>query len=332
EKLDKLFTTDRSEFEKKWDDIRIFIVYGMLTDEKFCDAAMKFMLLRDTEGRYFTPEEYKTLVESSQTNADGKIVYLYATDATAQYNYIKAANDKGYNVLLLDGQLDNHFVGLLERKFENTELVRVDSDVIDNLIRKSDRRNAGLTPVETAILSRLFEVDADKVEKASFGVQFEALSPDSQPIVLTQNEYMRRMKEMAALQPGMNFYGELPDSYSLVVNTEHPLVKSICERADKALGDVVKPLLDTIDEKNAQADAIRKAAGSEPLSAENEQRIKDLEKEVEDVRAKQSEAIAAYASQAPEVSQLVDLALLGNGLLRGRSLSDFIARSISMMK
>ena len=331
-RLDELFRADRAAFEKKWDDIRIFIVYGMLTDEKFCDAAMKFLLLRDTEGRYFTLDEYKTLVEASQTNADGKIVYLYATDPTAQYNYIKAANDKGYNVLLLDGQLDNHFVGLLERKLENTELVRVDSDVVDNLIRKSDRRSAGLTPVETAILSRLFEADTRKVEKASFTVQFEALAPTDQPIVLTQNEYMRRMKEMAALQPGMSFYGELPDNYQLVVNTEHPLVKSIKEQADKELESTVKPLLDTIDQKNAEADKIRKDAGDKALSAEDEQKVKDLEKEVADARASQSEAIDAYARKAPEVSQLVDLALLGNGLLRGQQLADFIARSVEMME
>lgn len=331
-RLDELFKADRKAFENKWDDIRIFIVYGMLTDEKFCEAAIKFLLLRDTQGHYFTLDEYRNLVESSQTNVDKKVVYLYATDATAQYNYIKAAEDKGYNVLLLDGQLDNHFVSLLERKLENTELVRVDADVVDNLIRKEDRRTTDLTAVETTILSKLFESDTAKVEKASFSVQFEALSPDSMPIVLTQNEYMRRMKEMAALQPGMNFYGELPDSYQLVVNTEHPLIKAIKERADKALEGSIKPLLDTIDEKNAAADKIRKDAGDKALSAEDDQRIKDLEKEVADARAKQNEAIAEYAKSAPEVSQLVDLALLGNGLLRGAQLSDFIARSVNMMK
>lgn len=330
-RLDDLFKADRAEFEKKWDDIRIFIVYGMLTDEKFCEPAMKFLLLKDTEGRYFTLDEYKQLVEAEQTNSDGKIVYLYATDATAQYNYIKAATDKGYNVLLLDGQLDNHFVSLLERKLENTELVRVDSDVIENLIRKSDRRNAGLSPVDTAILSQLFQDDTKKVEKASFTVQFEALAPTGQPIVLTQNEYMRRMKEMASLQPGMSFYGELPDSYQLVVNVEHPLVKTIREKASAVLESTIRPLLDTIDSRNAEAEKIRKDAGDKPLSAEDEQRVKDLEKEVADARTAEDEAIKAYAPKAPEVSQLVDLALLGNGLLRGAQLSDFIARSVELM-
>lgn len=331
-RLDELFRADRAEFEKKWDDIRIFIVYGMLTDEKFCDASMKYLLLKDTEGQYFTTEDYKKLVESSQTNSEGKVVYLYATDKTAQYNYIKAANDKGYNVLLLDGQLDNHFVGLLERKLEGVQLVRVDSDVIDNLIRKSDRRSAGLTPAQTAILSQLFESDTRKVDKASFTVQFEALAPTDQPIVLTQNEYMRRMKEMAAMQPSMSFYGELPDSYSLVVNTEHPLVKEIVAAADTALLSKVEPLLGTIDTRNADAEKIRSEAKDGKTTAEQDQQIKDLETQVADARKEMSDAITAYGKTAPKVSQLVDLALLGNGLLRGRNLSDFIARSVDLLK
>ncbi len=331
-RLDELFKADRADFEKKWDDIRIFIVYGMLTDEKFCDAAMKFMLLKDTEGRYYTLDEYKTLVEANQTDAEGKVVYLYATDPTAQYNYIKAANDKGYNVLLLDGQLDNHFVGLLEHKLENTSLVRVDSDVVDNLIRKSDRKVADLTPVQRTILSRLFENGTRKVEKTSFVVQFEALGENGEPVVLTQNEYMRRMKEMAALQPGMSFYGELPDSYTLVVNTEHPLVKEITAKADEALDAKVKPLAEKIDSDNEAINAARNASGDQPMSPEAKQKVEDLEKAVGEARTEQNNAIDAYAAGAPKVNQLVDLALLANGLLKGRHLSDFIARSIDLLK
>ena len=331
-RLDELFRADRAEFEKKWDDIRIFIVYGMLTDEKFCDAAMKFMLLKDTEGHYYTLDEYKTLVEAAQTDAEGKVVYLYATDATAQYDYIKAANDKGYNVLLLDGQLDNHFVGLLEHKLENTSLVRVDSDVTDNLIRKSDRKVAELTPASRAILTRLFELPTRKVEKTSFMVQFEALAANSQPVILTQNEYMRRMKEMAAMQPGMNFYGDLPDSYTVVVNTEHPLVKAIAQEADAALDATVEPLLSTIDQANAKAEETRKAAGTAELSTEARATIDEAEKTVTDSRKAMDDAIDAYSPKAPKVSQLVDLALLGNGLLRGEALSSFIARSVELMK
>ena len=331
-RLDELFKADRADFEKKWDDIRIFIVYGMLTDEKFCDAAMKFMLLKDTEGRYYTLDEYKTLVEANQTDAEGKVVYLYATDPTAQYNYIKAANNKGYNVLLLDGQLDNHFVGLLEHKLENTSLVRVDSDVVDNLIRKSDRKVADLTPVQRTILSRLFENGTRKVEKTSFVVQFEALGENGEPVVLTQNEYMRRMKEMAALQPGMSFYGELPDSYTLVVNTEHPLVKEITAKADEALDAKVKPLAEKIDSDNEAINAARNASGDQPMSPEAKQKVEDLEKAVGEARTEQNNAIDAYAAGAPKVNQLVDLALLANGLLKGRHLSDFIARSIDLLK
>ncbi len=331
-RLDELFKADRADFEKKWDDIRIFIVYGMLTDEKFCDAAMKFMLLRDTEGRYFTLEEYKTLVEAEQTDSEGKIVYLYATNATEQYNYIKAANDKGYNVLLLDGQLDNHFVGLLERKLENTSLVRVDSDVVSNLIRKSDKKVADLTPVQRTILSQLFEVAPGKVEKTSFVVQFEAMSPNDLPIVLTQNEYMRRMKEMAAMQPGMSFYGELPDSYTLVVNTENPVIKDISAKADKALDATVRPLADKIEADNAAINAAREAAASEGLQGEAKTKVDELEKAVGEARKAQNEAIAAYAKGEPVVSQLIDLALLGNGLLKGEHLSDFIARSVELLK
>ncbi len=331
-RLEELFKADRADFEKKWDDIRIFIVYGMLTDEKFCDAAMKFMLLKDTEGRYYTLDEYKTLVEANQTDAEGKVVYLYATDATAQYKYIKAANDKGYNVLLLDGQLDNHFVGLLEHKLENTSLVRVDSDVVENLIRKSDRKVAELTPIERTILSRMFENGTRKVEKTSFVVQFEALGESAEPVVLTQNEYMRRMKEMAALQPGINFYGELPDSYTLVVNTENPLVKDITAKADAALEASVKPLAEKIDSDNEAINAARSAAGDQPMTPEVKQKVEDLEKAVGDARTEQYKAIDAYAAGVPVVNQLVDLALLANGLLKGRNLSDFIARSLELLK
>lgn len=331
-RLDEMFRADRNAFEKKWDDIRIFIVYGMLTDEKFCESALKFMLLRDTDGHYYTLEEYKTLVEAAQTNKDGKIVYLYATDATAQYNYIKAANERGYNVLLLDGQLDNHFVGLLENKNEGIQLVRVDSDVTDNLIKKDDHTDIQLSAADRSILTQLFDAPTRKVEKSSFTVQFEQLSATAEPVVLTQNEYMRRMKEMAAMQPGMSFYGELPDSYTIVVNTAHPLVEALRAKADAALAGTVQPFLDTIDASNKVAEEARSAAGTSELTPEARQTVDNAEKAVSDARAAMEKAIADYAPQAPEASQLVDLALLANGLLRGEALSKFIARSYEMMK
>ena len=327
-RLDELFRADRTEFEKKWDDIRIFIVYGMLTDEKFCESAMKFLLFKDTEGHYFSAEEYRKLVEAEQTGKDGRVVYLYATDPTAQYNYIKAANDKGYNVLLLDGQLDNHFVGLLEQKIENTSLVRVDSDVVENLIRKDDRKAADITALDRAILTRMFEDRTGKIEKTSFLIQFEALAPTADPVVLTQNEYMRRMKDMAAMQPGMNFYGELPDSYNLVVNTENAIIGDIRSKADAALADTVRPLLDTIDKANADAEEARKAEQTD----ENKAKVTAAEKTVADTREKMNATIDAYAAGEQLTGQVVDLALLANGLLKGEDLSKFIARSLSLLK
>ncbi len=236
-RLEELFKADRKEFEQKWDDIKIFIEYGMLTDEKFCDAAMKFDLLKDTENRYFTIDEYKELVSPTQTDKDGDLVMLYATDPTAQYAYIKAAADRGYSVLVMDGQLDSHFVGLLERKIDKCRIVRVDSDVIDNLIPKTDRKTADLTPTQRDILTTLFNSQLPKVDNAQFLVSFEAMKETDAPVVITQNEYMRRMKEMAALQPGMNFYGDMPDSYQLIVNTEQSVVKRGTADANAALAD-----------------------------------------------------------------------------------------------
>ena len=330
-RLEDIFKADRAEFEKKWDDIKIFIEYGMLTDDKFRDAAMKFVLLKDTEGRYFTLDEYKTLVEASQTDKDGNIVYLYTTDPVAQFNYIKAATDRGYDVLLMDGQLDSHFVGMLESKLEKTTFVRVDSDVIDNLIRKEGRKDVDLSALQRNIMTTVFKSQTPDVDKAQFLVSFEALSDKSQPIVITQNEYMRRMKDMAALQPGMNFYGELPDSYNLVVNTEHPLIVKIKEAAATALDEQVKPLADKIDADNAEITKIRDAAKGKALSAEDDQKVKDLEKAVGEARDNETKIISDYAKTQPLVKQLIDLALLGNGLLKGEALSSFITRSISLL-
>lgn len=330
-RLEDLFKADRKDFEKKWDDIRLFIVYGMLTDEKFCDAAMKFLLFKDTEGHYFTVEEYKSLVESSQTDAEGNIVYLYSTDPTAQHSYIKAAEEKGYNVLVLDGQLDNHFVGLLERKLEKTQLVRVDSDVVENLIRKNNKAESGLTPIQVNELTGVFTSQLPKDDKTNFLVSFEALSSTDMPVVLTQNEYMRRMKDMAAMQPGMNFYGDLPDSYTVVVNTSHPLVVKLRDEASAALDAEVKPLMEKIDTSNAEINRLRDGAKDGKMSAEDEQTVKDLEKTVSEARASQDKVIAGYAATQKLPGQLIDLALLGSGLLKGEALSRFIRRSVEML-
>lgn len=331
QRLEDLFKDDRKNFEEKWPDIKIFIEYGMLTDEKFCDSAMKFLLLEDTEHKFFTAEEYKTLVEPNQTDKDGNIVYLYATDPTAQYNYIKAANDRGYNVLLMDGQLDSHFVALLEQKFEKTRLVRVDSDVVDKLIQKDNGRTVDLTATQRNILTTLFSSQTPQVDKAMFVVSFEALDPADQPIVITQNEYMRRMKDMAALQPGMNFYGDLPDSYTLVVNTSSKLVEKIRDAATSALADQIKPLEDQVETDNARIEEIRKAEKDGKPDAEQQQQTADLQAAVGKARDRQEELIKEYAATQPVVRQLIDLALLGNGLLRGKDLSEFISRSVSLL-
>ncbi len=330
-RLAELFTADRAGFEKKWDDIKIFIEYGMLTDEKFCDAAMKFTLLRDTEGHYFTLEEYKTLVEAAQTDRSGNIIYLYATDAEAQHNYIEAATARGYNVLLMDGRLDTHFVGLLEQKLEKTRLVRVDTGSVDSLIDKGDKKATGLNPLQINELTTVFRSQMPDVNKAMFMVEFEALGATSMPAMLTQNEFMSRMKAMAAMQPGMDMYAGLPDSYNLVVNTEHPVVQRIVSDASAALDEKIQPLADRIDTDNAAIGALRNDAPDGKLSPDNEQRVADLEKSVSETRAEQEKIIADYAATQPVVRQLIDLALLQAGLLKGEQLSHFVRRSVEML-
>lgn len=330
-RLEDIFKADRAEYEKKWDDIKIFIEYGMLTDDKFREAAMKFMLLKDTEGKYYTLEEYKALIEAAQTNKDGNIVYLYATDPVAQYNYIKAATVKGYDVLLMDGQLDSHFIGLLEQKLEKSQFVRVDSDVIDNLIAKDNKKQVLLTPVQRNIMTTLFKSQTPEVDKAQFLVAFEALSSEDLPIVITQNEYMRRMKDMAAMQPGMSFYGELPDSFNLIVNTDHPLIVKLRDEATKALESTVAPIEEQIEAKNAEITSIRDNAKDGKLSDDDTKKSSQLEGEVNELRNQQDTAVSDYAKGQPLVKQLIDLALLGNGLLKGSGLSEFIRRSVSLL-
>lgn len=330
-RLEDLFKTDRKDFEGKWDDIRLFIEYGMLTDDKFRDAAMKFCLLKDTDGKYYTIDEYKTLIEASQTDKDGTLVFLYATNPTEQYTYIQAANEKGYSVLLMDGQLDSHFVGLLEQKIEKSRFVRVDSDIVENLIPKADKKSADLSTEQRDMLTTLFNSQLPKVEKAQFFVTFEALGENGSPIVITQNEYMRRMKEMAAMQPGMNFYGDMPDSYNLTVNVDQPVVAKITAAAKDALESKLVPLATAINESNSKIEAVNKEVKDNKPTAEQEKQIQELMSVVEKDRKEQSELISGYAATQPVIRQLVDLALLGNGLLKGADLSAFISRSVKLL-
>ena len=328
EKLDKMYRDDRSSFEQKWDDIKIFIEYGMLTDEKFSDAARKFFLLKDVAGKYFTLEEYRKLVEASQTDKDNTVVYLYATDPTAQYSYVKAAEDKGYNVLVMDGQLDSHIMGMLESKEEKTRFVRVDSDIPERLIVKSDSNEAGLTPEQTDMMSTLFRTQIPTVEKTNFIVSFAALGENAAPATLTQNEFMRRMKEMAAMQPGAGFYGELPDSFELVVNTEQPSVKKIIDEATAALSGDVTPIRAEIETINKEISEARKAAEEKKESAPD---VSDKENKVGELRSKEEEIIKKYGATQPNVKQIIDLALLQGHLLSGEALTDFIRRSVSLL-
>lgn len=333
EKLDKMFKDNRAEFEKKWDDIEVFIKYGMLTDEKFYEAAKKFFLLKDVQGKYYTLDEYKTLVSAEQTDKEDSVIYLYATDKTTQFGYIQGAEDKGYNVLLMNGQLDQHVIQMLESKLEKTRFVRVDSDTPERLIRKSDDNATDLDSLEIEVLTGMFRSQLPTVENTNFIVEYNALKGDDAPATLTQNEMMRRMKDMAAMQPGMNFYGQMPDMYSLVVNTEQPAVRKVVKEAAGALTGELTPLRRKVDELNGEITSLRTdlKEKKEEDKTEAEQKIAANEKEAGDLRKQQEDIIAAYAAKVPVVRQIIDLALLKGNMLKGEELSRFIARSVSLL-
>ena len=331
-RLEEIAKNDPKNFEEKWNDIKLFIEYGMLTDEKFCESAMKFALVEDTEGKFFKLEDYRKLIEAAQTDKDGNVVYLYATDKEQQYSYIKSATDRGYSVLFMNGQLDVHFIGMLEQKIEKSRFVRVDSDVIDNIIPSADKKEAELTPVQRNILTTMFKSQIPAIDKSEFFISFEAVSPDAQPVVITQSEYMRRMKDMAALQPGMSFYGELPNSYNLTLNTNHPVVKSILEAAQSAVGSKVEELENALNETNAAIKSINDAKkDSKELDEAQKQQLADNEAKAADLRKQETDLLTEYAGGQDRVKQLVDIALLGNGMLKGEALSKFLQRSISLL-
>lgn len=331
-RLEELSKKDTKAFEEKWNDIKIFIEYGMLSDEKFCEQAMKFALVSDTEGQFFKLDDYKKLIEGNQTDKDGNLVYLYATDKDAQYSYIKAANDKGYNVLMMDGQLDIPFVSMLEQKNEKSRFVRVDSDVIDNLIRKEDDKKSELSADKQAMASTLFKSQIPAIEKSEFYVSFAALAATDQPVVITQSEYMRRMKEMAQFQSGMNFYGELPNAYNLTLNTNHPVVKKVIEAANSSLEGELKPVNDELKATNAVIEAIKSLdKDGKGVPEDKKADLKTNEDKATELRAKKDELISKYAAGNDTVKQLIDIALLGNGLLKGEALSNFLKRSVSLL-
>ena len=329
EKLDNLFTEHPQDFEKKWDDISIFITFGMLTDEKFYEAAKKFYLVKDTEGKYFTLEDYRKLIEAEQTDKDGNVIYLYTTDPTAQYSYIQAVQEKGYNVLVMEGQLDSHLMQMLESKLDKTRFVRVDSDIPERLIVKADSKEADLTPLQADILTGIFRACIPTVDKANFIVEYQALSPEDAPATVTQNEFMRRMKDMAAMQPGGGMFGEMPDSYAIVINTAQPAVKKLLDLAVASLEDRVTPLRAEIETLNDEISKARKEASDKKESVPAD--VNEKEKKVGEIREKKEDLIKEYAKEQPEIGQIIDLALLQSNLLKGAALSAFIRRSISLL-
>ena len=332
DRLQEIFKQQREEFESKWDNLKIFIEYGMLTDEKFAERAESFVLLKNIDGKYFTLEEYKTLVSENHKDKDGNIIYLYATNKEEQHSYIEAAKEKGYDVLLMDGQLDSHFISRLEQKSEGKiRYTRVDSDVIEKLIQKEDAKQVSLNADEQDALISIFSAQLPENDKNNFIVSFESLSSESQPTYITQNEFMRRMKEMSAAQSGMNFYGEMPDSYNFVVNTEHPLIKRILEDEKTQCSQEVSPISNKISELEAKRKELQGDKKESELDQATKDEIKKIDGEISESKAQKKAVFSKYSSENKEVRQLVDLALLSNNLLKGEALSAFIKRSIEMM-
>ncbi|HIX73901.1 MAG TPA: molecular chaperone HtpG [Candidatus Parabacteroides intestinipullorum] len=334
DRLEEIFKTDRAQFEEKWDSLKLFIQYGMLTDEKFYDRAVKFTLVKDVEGKYFTLEEYKNLIKDNQTDKDGNLIYLYTTNKDEQYSYIQAAKDKGYSVLEMNGQLDVHAIGQLEQKFEKSRFTRVDGDTIDNLIRKADANQVALDEEQKNALREVFKSQLPKVEKAEFYVTFEALGEAANPVILTQSEYMRRMREMSAMQPGMSFYGEMPDSFNFVLNTDHALVKKVLADEETACAESLKPILADIKGWEARQADLRESQSKkkeEEITAEEKEDMTNTNHKLDELRGQRDQILADYAKGNNLVSQLIDLALLGNGMLKGEALSRFIKRSVEMI-
>ncbi|MBR6749292.1 MAG: molecular chaperone HtpG [Bacteroidaceae bacterium] len=334
DRLQEIFNSDRKQFEEKWNDVKLFIEYGMLSDEKFNERAMKFALLRNTEDKYFTFEEYKNIIAAEQTDKDGNIIYLYATDKVAQYSYIEAATARGYDVLLMDGQLDAPYIGMLEQKLEKSRFVRVDSDILDNLIRKDNAKEVKLTAQEREAMTTVFKSQIPAIDKCDFMIMFEAMGENAAPVMITQSEYMRRMKDMAAIQPGMSFYGELPDSFNLIVNTDHALSKRVMAETDAACQERIAPLASQLNEVNAEIARLndaRKDKKDDEIPVADKEALRNAENTVADLRKQQDAVYSEFAQGNDLVKQLIDLALLSNNMLRGEELSKFVKRSFGML-
>ena len=335
DRLKAIFTENRKEYEEKWDDLKIFINYGMLTQDDFYDRAKDFALLKDVDGKYFTLEEYKTLIKGEQTDKDGTLVYLYANNKEEQYSYIETARQKGYSVLLFDGQLDTPVAQMLEQKLEKSRFTRVDGDIIDRLIMKEDRKKTELSVEQTDSLSHVFKSQMPNLEKTDFSVEVQSLGEQAQPVLITQSEYMRRMKDMSRYQSGMGFYAQMPDMYSIVLNADHELVKRVLADTEANTQEALKPVLAELKGQEARLAAIRQSQDKkkyDELTQEDKDLKAEAEKAVNEQKDKKNAILADYAKNNSIVHQLIDLALLQNGMLKGAALDAFLKRSVDLIK
>ena len=335
DRLQAIFKNDRKEFEAKWDDLKLFIHYGMLSEQDFYDKANKFALLKDVDGKYFTYSEYTDLIKPLQTDKDGNLIYLYANSRDEQYSYIEAARAKGYSVLLMDGQLDSPLVGMLEQKLEKAHFSRVDGDVIDRLIQKEDAPKSELTEAQTECLTGVFTAQMPKLDKMEFHLEAESMGESAQPVIITQSEYMRRMKEMSRLQAGMSFYGEMPDMYNVVLNADHRLVKGVMADLEKKLQATLQPVeaeLKGMDARRQAIEQTQKDRKPEDITQEERDELSKCNADIAALQEKKKQAYAEYAKTNEVVPQLIDLALLQNGLLKGEALTKFLKRSVDMIK
>ena len=334
DRLQSIFKNDRAQFEEKWNDLKIFINYGMLTQEDFYDKAQKFALFTDTDGKHYTFEEYQTLIKDNQTDKDKKLIYLYANNKDEQFAYIEAAKNKGYNVLLMDGQLDVAMVSMLEQKLEKSRFTRVDSDVVDNLIVKEDKKSDVLEASKQEALSAAFKSQLPKMEKVEFNVMTQALGENGSPVMITQSEYMRRMKEMANIQAGMSFYGEMPDMFNLVLNSDHKLVKEVLADEEKECSAAIAPIQTELEDVTKRRDALKKkqeGKKDEDIPTAEKDELNDLDKKWDELKQQKDSIFAGYAGKNKVVRQLIDLALLQNNMLKGEALNNFVKRSIELI-
>ncbi|NOZ45461.1 MAG: molecular chaperone HtpG [Chlorobi bacterium] len=333
DRLAEIFKKDRTEFEKKWDDLKLFIEYGMLTEEKFYEKAKSFALFKNSENKYFTIEEYKKLITENQTDKNKSLIILYATDKDKQFSFIDTAKEKGYDVLIMDGQFDAHFINHLEQKLENTRFVRVDSDVIDKLILKEDAKESSLSPEEQELLKPIFK--SQLPQNATFDIVFENLDENESPVIITQSEYMRRMKEMAELNAGMNFYGQMPDSFNLVINTNHTLISKIIESNNKKSGKKLSEInekLKPFEEEKIALEKLKEGKKEEEIDQAEKDKLSDVEKQITEFKNKKTQILTEFGKKNKIVKQLIDLALIANNMLSGEELTKFVKRSVDLIK